>query len=401
MRPWDASHLPGNAGAPDWFPRVLTTLAWNGRRGPALCPPAKPRAPQCRDPTRRPINRTRPASRPKSPRTALRKIRRVLPAKSLFRNRRRNRCTTRRPAHSCRDGPATPAAGRRPCEVGAFSGRGEALAARRRSGVRQHLVTCARPLDRRGCRSGSAARSCRAVPGTRVSARALSAASAAVALGGLFPLRQALGDELFDLQHRRPGNPLDQRIEIVHPQFAAGLRLRLAQVRNVPANELADLAFDFGRRPLPILVSSSDHGHDASPLRREQNRLGRRRELRRANRAAWRRFLVRAGAKCGSFGTRELCRFFSMRAGFTRERPAFASSTIAHESAVVSRYHCGTKTFRPSLWSTRPGRPMPSCACKSSRTARSAGTLAIKRSPAASSRPNTIAYPGPALPCMI
>src|SRR6266849_6640434 len=371
MRPWDASHLPGNAGAPDWFPRVLTTLVWNARPGPALCPPAKPRAPQCRDPIRRPINPFRPASRPKSPRTALRKIRRVLPAKSLFRNRRRNRCTTRRPAHSCRDGPATPAAGRRPCEVGAFSGRGEALAARRRSGVRQHLVTCARPLDRRGCRSGSAARSCRAVPGTRVSARALSAASAAVALGGLFPLRQALGDdpggfrrclahvrvfgdlaldplalvlqivtqrlqlgdELFDLQHRRPGNPLDQRIEIVHPQFAAGLRLRLAQVRNVPANEL--------------------------------------------------------------------CRFFSMRAGFTRERPAFASSTIAHESAVVSPYHCGTNRFRPSLWSTRPGRPMPSCACKSSRTARSAGTLAMKRSPAASSRPNTIAYSGPALPCMI
>src|ERR1700674_2240320 len=133
-------------------------------------------------------------------------------------------------------------------------------------------------------------------------------AGAAVALRGLFPLRQTLGDdlrgfrrrlahvgvfgdlaldplalvlqvvtqrlqlgdELFDLQHRRPGNALDQRIEIVHPQFAAGFRLRLSQLRNVPANELADIAFAFGRRPLPILVSSSDHGHDASPLRREQ-----------------------------------------------------------------------------------------------------------------------------------
>ncbi len=86
--------------------------------------------------------------------------------------------------------------------------------------------------------------------------------------------RLQLGDELLDFQHRCPGNALDQRIEIVHPQFAAGFRLRLAQLRNVPANELAELALDFGRRPLPILMSSSDHGHDASPLWRERCPLG-------------------------------------------------------------------------------------------------------------------------------
>jgi hypothetical protein len=47
-------------------------------------------------------------------------------------------------------------------------------------------------------------------------------------------------------------------------------------MRNVPANQLANLAFDFGRRPLPILVSSSDHAHHASPHRHKQYPLGRR-----------------------------------------------------------------------------------------------------------------------------
>ena len=79
---------------------------------------------------------------------------------------------------------------------------------------------------------------------------------------------------------------------------------------------------------------------------------------------------------------------------------AAAAGWAIPAAAAASRYHRGTNRFRPSRWSALPGRPRPSCACRSSRTARSAGALAMKRSPVASSRPNTIAYSGPALPCM-
>src|SRR6266516_8197865 len=266
---------------------------WNARPVPALCPQAKPKASSCRDPTRSPINRSRPASHPKNPRTAPRRTRRALPARSLFRNRRGNRCTTRRPAPSCRGGPATPAAIPRACGAAALPDAARAVASRHSRSAR----SIASPHGAKRIREA----------GLR------SPAGAAAALGGLFPLRQALGDdlrrfrrrlahvrvfgdlaldplalvlqeiaqnlqlgdELFDLQRRCSGNALDQRIEIAHSQFAAGLRLRLAQLRDVPANEFADLAFDLGRRSLPILVSSFDHGHDASPLRREQYLLGR------------------------------------------------------------------------------------------------------------------------------
>src|SRR6266852_4737906 len=57
MRPWDASHLPGNAGAPRWFPRVPTrgrgtpdgagTLPCGEAENPAMPrPDPKPDQPQ-------------------------------------------------------------------------------------------------------------------------------------------------------------------------------------------------------------------------------------------------------------------------------------------------------------------------------------------------------------------
>ena len=136
---WDAcaatGRLPfcGKRPWPGFVPLERTTQPWNVPPGPALCPQAKPRASRCRDPSRSPINRSRPVSRPKKPRTALRKIRRVLPAKSPFRNRRGNQSTIRRPARSCRDGPATRADNRPPCEVGSGP---------RRRGAAGHTSSC-------------------------------------------------------------------------------------------------------------------------------------------------------------------------------------------------------------------------------------------------------------------
>jgi len=115
-------------------PSHATRLAWNTRARPALALPAKPRAPQCRDPIRSPINHTRSASCPKSPRTARGKIRRALPARSRFRNPRRNRSTIRRPA---RDDPATPGGSLRRCEARGIPVRRRRLAARGRSEISQ------------------------------------------------------------------------------------------------------------------------------------------------------------------------------------------------------------------------------------------------------------------------
>src|SRR5205823_11457000 len=111
--------------------------------------------------------------------------------------------------------------------------------------------------------------------------------------------RLQLRDELFDFQHRAPGHALDQRVEVANSPISPGLRLAFAQLRDVPAHELADLALDFGRRSGPVFMSSPDHGHDASPLRREQSTTRPLPELGWMNRAPWRRFLVSAKQNTG------------------------------------------------------------------------------------------------------
>src|SRR6266704_6716 len=46
------------------------------------------------------------------------------------------------------------------------------------------------------------------------------------------------------------------------------VRLRLAQLWKVPANELADFALDFRAKPFAIFVSFRSHDrHDGSPLK--------------------------------------------------------------------------------------------------------------------------------------
>lgn len=62
--------------------------------------------------------------------------------------------------------------------------------------------------------------------------------------------------------------------------------------------------------------------------------------------------------------------------------------------------HAGMNVFKPSRCCTVPGRPRLSRSCRSSNTARSAGGLAIKRSPVAFSRPTMTPNSGPFLPCM-
>src|SRR5207247_10394316 len=45
MRPWDASHLPGNAGAPDWFPRVVTNVGVERPTGVGALPSGEAESP--------------------------------------------------------------------------------------------------------------------------------------------------------------------------------------------------------------------------------------------------------------------------------------------------------------------------------------------------------------------
>src|SRR2546422_7065310 len=45
MRPWDASHLPGNAGASDWFPRVVTNVGVERPTGVGALPSGEAESP--------------------------------------------------------------------------------------------------------------------------------------------------------------------------------------------------------------------------------------------------------------------------------------------------------------------------------------------------------------------
>src|SRR5712692_7385534 len=53
-----------------------------------------------------------------------------------------------------------------------------------------------------------------------------------------------LGDELIDLHHRRASDALDERIEIARAELIR-VRFRLANLCSIFANELADRALDF------------------------------------------------------------------------------------------------------------------------------------------------------------
>jgi hypothetical protein len=73
-------------------------------------------------------------------------------------------------------------------------------------------------------------------------------------------------DEAIDLCHRRAGNPVEQRIDV--GDGLAGFRLRTAQMGNVAADELPDLAFEFARR-IGVVSEFSDARcccvHDCCP----------------------------------------------------------------------------------------------------------------------------------------
>src|SRR6266702_3496943 len=137
MRPWDASHLPGNAGAPDWFPRVLTNVGVERPTRAGTLPSGEAESPTMPRPDPTPDQPHPVREPPEEPAHGPSEDPPRPPGEEPFPE------PPEKPVYD-------PPAGRRPCEVGAFSGRGEALAARRRSGVRQHLVTCACPLDRPG-----------------------------------------------------------------------------------------------------------------------------------------------------------------------------------------------------------------------------------------------------------
>jgi len=67
MRPWDASHLPGNAGAPDWFPRVLTNVGVERPTGVGALPSGEAESPAMPRPDPTPDQPLPPREPPEEP----------------------------------------------------------------------------------------------------------------------------------------------------------------------------------------------------------------------------------------------------------------------------------------------------------------------------------------------